>query len=76
MIPIASRCWPGFNPHTCDPTQQISALAGAALYVRTGVPIEKAWMKRIHSANPGMRVLDGRDGIDLRELEAHTHDEH
>jgi ABC-type Zn uptake system ZnuABC Zn-binding protein ZnuA len=28
---------PGFNPHTYDPTpQQISALAGAALYVRTG----------------------------------------
>ncbi len=67
---------PGFNPHTYDPTpQQISALAGAALYVRTGVPFEKAWMERIRSANPGMQVFDARDGITLRELEAHSHHE-
>ena len=67
---------PGFNPHTYDPTpQQISALAGAALYVRTGVPFEKAWMERIRSANPGMQVIDARAGIALRELEAHAHDE-
>jgi zinc transport system substrate-binding protein len=68
---------PGFNPHTYDPTpQQISALAGAALYVRTGVPFEKAWMQRIKSANPAMKVLDARDGITLRRMEAHSHDEH
>jgi len=67
---------PGFNPHTYDPTpQQISALAGAALYVRTGVPFEKAWMERIRSANTKMLVLDARDGIDLHEMAAHTHDE-
>ena len=68
---------PGFNPHTYDPTpQQISALAGAALYVRTGVPFENAWMARIQSANPTMRVLDARDGIALREMEGHDHDAH
>jgi zinc transport system substrate-binding protein len=68
---------PGFNPHTYDPTpQQISALAGAALYVRTGVPFEKAWMERIRSANPAMPVLDVREGIALREMEAHDHDDH
>ncbi len=68
---------PGFNPHTYDPTpQQITALAGAVLYVRTGVPFEHAWMERIRSANPGMQVIDARDGIALRELEAHAHDEH
>lgn len=68
---------PGFNPHTYDPTpQQISALAGAGLYVRTGVPFENAWMERIRSANPEMQVFDARDGIALRELEAHGHDEH
>ena len=66
---------PGFNPHTYDPTpQQISALAGAALYVRTGVPFEKAWMDRIRSANPEMPVLDARDGISLRAMEDHDHD--
>jgi zinc transport system substrate-binding protein len=68
---------PGFNPHTYDPTpQQIGALAGAALYIRTGVPFEKAWMDRIRSANQGMQMLDARKGIALREMEAHAHDEH
>jgi zinc transport system substrate-binding protein len=68
---------PGFNPHTYDPTpQQISALAGAVLYVRTGVPFEKAWMARIRSASPEMQVFDARDGIALREMEAHDHDAH
>jgi len=68
---------PGFNPHTYDPTpQQISALASATLYVRTGVPFEKAWMERIRSANPQMQILDARGGIALREMEAHDHEEH
>jgi zinc transport system substrate-binding protein len=68
---------PGFNPHTYDPTpQQIGALAGAALYILTGVSFEKAWMDRIRSANQGMQVLDARKGIALHEMEAHAHDEH
>ena len=67
---------PGFNPHTYDPTpQQISALASAVLYVRAGMPFEKAWMERIRSANPDMQVLDARDGIALREMEAHWQEE-
>jgi zinc transport system substrate-binding protein len=66
----------GFNPHTYDPTpQQISALADAVLYVRTGVPFEKAWMARIRGANPKMELLDAREGIALREVLAHGHDE-
>jgi zinc transport system substrate-binding protein len=68
---------PGYNPHTYEPTpQQISALAGAVLYVRTGVPFEDAWMERIRSANPGMEVLDARAGISLRALDARSDDEH
>lgn len=68
---------PGFNPHTYDPTpQQISALTRAVLYVRTGMPFEKAWMERIRSANPGMQVFDARDGIALREMEAHAQADH
>jgi zinc transport system substrate-binding protein len=46
------------------------------LYVRTGVPFEKAWMARIRSASPEMQVFDARDGIALREMEAHDHDAH
>ena len=76
-VDVRSMVRPGFNPHTYDPTpQQISALASAALYVQTGVPFEKAWMKRINSANADMQVLDARDGLALRSMEAHVHNEH
>jgi len=68
---------PGFDPHSYDPTpQQIAALADAVLYVCTGVPFEQAWMERIRSANPSMQVVDARDGITLRELEAHDDEDH
>lgn len=68
---------PGFNPRTYDPTpQQIAALAGAVLYVRTDVPFEQAWMDRIRAANPDMQVIDAREGIALREMEEHDHEEY
>lgn len=76
-VDARSMVQPGYNPHTYDPTpQQIAALARAALYVRTGVPFEHAWMERIRSANPNMQVIDAREGIRLREMEVHAHDEH
>lgn len=68
---------PGFSPQTYDPTpRQIGALAGAVLYVRTGVPFEHSWMKRIRSANPAMQVLDVRKDLALLEMERHAHAEH
>ncbi len=68
---------PRFNPHIYDPTpQQISALAGAARHVRTGRPLEDAWMERISSANPCMQVLDARGGLSMREMEPHAREEH
>jgi zinc transport system substrate-binding protein len=65
---------PGQSPATYDPSpKQVAALAEADLYVRVGVPFEDAWMKRIQAANPGMSILDLRDGLPLRTLEAHDH---
>jgi zinc transport system substrate-binding protein len=76
-VDVREMVRPGFNPHTYDPTpQQISALADTVLYVRTGVPFEKAWMKRILSANPDMQILDVRADLTLRTVTAHAHDEH
>lgn len=66
---------PGQNPHAFEPTaRQIAALAGADLYVRIGVGFEDAWMERLRAANPGMRVLDAREGVALRPG-GHAHDE-
>ncbi len=75
-VEVHTMVRPGHNPHTYDPTpQQISALSKAALYLRVGVPFENAWMERIRSANPDMRVLDNRTGIDMRSI-THRKREH
>ena len=64
----------GYSPATYDPSpQQIAALSNASVYVRTGVPFELAWMARIRAANPDMRILDARVGIDLLSLPRHSH---
>ncbi len=66
----------GFNPATYQPRpRQIGALAGADVYLRTGVPFENSWLPRFQSANPQMQVLDLRDGIELMPVVKHTHGE-
>jgi len=57
----------GQNPHSYEPTaRQVADLAGAGLLVRVGVPLEDAWLPRIRATNPGLQVLDMRDGLTLR----------
>jgi zinc transport system substrate-binding protein len=74
-VRVQAMVRPGFNPHTYNPTpHQIAALSDAALYVRTGVPFEHAWMERIRSANREMQMLDARAGIEPRGLEEQDHD--
>jgi zinc transport system substrate-binding protein len=69
---------PGQSPATYEPTpRQMAGLAEADIYYRIGVPFEKAWMGRIRSANPGMVMLDAREGVELRRMEpagGHHHD--
>lgn len=65
---------PGQSPATYAPRpRQIADLAQADLYVRVGVPFETAWMRRIRTANPEMPILDLREGLELRPMEAHAH---
>ena len=74
-VTVQAMVRPSYSPHTYDPTpKQISALAKTDLYVLTGVPFEKVWMERVRSANPYMKVLDARAGIDLRTVEHHEHE--
>lgn len=77
QVKVESMVQPGFSPETYEPTaQQISALSKANVYVRVGMPFEDAWMKRIQGVNPTILLLDARDGVKLRNLEAHSHEEH
>lgn len=68
----------GQDPHAFEPTaRQVAALADADLYVRVGIGFEDAWMPRLMAANPSMRMLDARDGIEVRpEDEDHDHGDH
>lgn len=60
---------PGQSPTTFEPKpRQMSALAGADLYYRIGVPFEQILMPRIQSINPSLAILDARGGIVLREI--------
>lgn len=66
-VQVQSLVQPGHSPVTYEPTaRQMAALAGARLYVRTGVPFERVWMDRIEESNPALRVVDVRERIALQ----------
>jgi zinc transport system substrate-binding protein len=77
QVAVASLVQPGQSPHAFEPSpRQVAELSRADLYVRAGLGFEDAWMERVTSANPNMDVLDLREGLALRTLEAHDHRHH
>ncbi len=67
----------GENPHTYTPShKQIRDLTKASIYISAGIPFEDAWMNRIRSANPGMKVIDTTDIHDKTEHDKTEHDIH
>jgi zinc transport system substrate-binding protein len=67
---------PGQDPHTFEPTpQQMARLAEADAFFRIGVEFENILMPRIESTMKGLEVVDCREGIRQRRLDAHGHDE-
>jgi zinc transport system substrate-binding protein len=64
----------GQNPVSYDPTpQQLQRFADAALYVRSGLPFEAAWLERFENLNAGMVVLDARLGLPVAAAARHAH---
>jgi len=56
---------PGASPATYEPKpEQMTALSKAAAYISIGVPFESAWLQKIKSANPKMKLVDTTQGID------------
>ena len=55
---------PGQSPATYAPTpNRITALDGAQVYFRVGVPFEAAWMARFAAVNPGIRIVSPPDDL-------------
>jgi zinc transport system substrate-binding protein len=77
-VRVEALVQPGQDPHSYEPTaRRVAALSDADLYIRIGVGFENAWMPRLLAANPDLRVLDARDGIELRaESDSHNHHDH
>ena len=67
---------PGQDPHTFELTpQQIARLAKADAFLRIGVEFENTLMPRIESTMKDLLVVDCREGIRLRRMGSHAHDE-
>lgn len=71
---------PGQSPATYSPTpKQMTALAGADLYFRIGVPFEHGLITKLQHIMPEMLIVDLRTGIHLideKESAAGTTDPH
>jgi zinc transport system substrate-binding protein len=65
---------PGKNPATYAPTPvQMSRLANAEILFRIGVPFENKLVPKIQN-NMDVKIVDTRQGIHLRNMKSHHHD--
>ncbi|MBN1838171.1 MAG: zinc ABC transporter substrate-binding protein [Spirochaetales bacterium] len=75
-VRVETMVTPGQSPHTFEPSpQQMARLAEAKLYFRIGVEFENSLMPRIESTMTSLEVVDCREGIRLRQMAAHGHDD-
>lgn len=74
-VKVSVLVGPGQSPTTFDPTpRQMVKLARADLYQRIGVPFERIWMPDIARRMPDLNIVDAREGITLRAIDAqHGH---
>jgi len=69
-VAVSVLIGPGQSPDTYDPTpRQMASLAGTQIYFTMGLEFEHAWLRRMHSAYPGMTLIDMRQGIELLPLD-------
>lgn len=67
---------PGRDPHAYEPSpRQMVEASRARVYFRVGVDFEDVWLERIRQASPGLRVVDQREAVALRQVEGHRHGE-
>jgi zinc transport system substrate-binding protein len=76
-VEVMTLVEPDESPATYQPTDaQVSQALKADAYFRIGVPFERTgWLRALQSAD-SLRVIDTRTGVTLRDIEAHSHDDH
>ncbi|TGC10919.1 metal ABC transporter solute-binding protein, Zn/Mn family [Methanolobus halotolerans] len=68
----------GADPHSYEVTPgQLRELSDADMYVKvgSGLSFENVWMDRLIAVNPDMHIVDASNGIQLRTMESHSHEE-
>jgi len=76
MVDVQVMVEPGANPHIYEPRPaQMAAISKTKIYFAIGVTFEKAWLKKLASANPKMRIVHTEHGIQKMPMAAHHHDE-
>lgn len=68
----------GSSPESYDPTpQQLVNLSKSQAYLRIGyIGFEQAWMKKLETNYPTMKVYDTSKGVELIREEGHHHGNH
>jgi zinc transport system substrate-binding protein len=69
---------PGADPHTYEPSpRELGEVSKASMYVTAGVgmPFEEVWIDRFESINSGTLIVNSSDGIELKKLVGHHHEE-
>lgn len=74
LVEVHVMVQPGASPATYEPKpQQMVDLSKSKIYFAIGVPFEKAWLGKIASSNPKMKVVQTDHGIQKRRMAADKH---
>ncbi len=68
---------PGESPHSYQPSdRQVSEVMRADIFFQIGIPLESGrWFQAIAGSNR-VSIVDLRQGIELRDMNAHSHHDH
>jgi zinc transport system substrate-binding protein len=65
----------GQNPHNYEPTpRQVSGLAGAGAWILSGAEFEITLRPKVEKLFPALPIVDGIEGVVLRQLDIHDED--
>ncbi len=74
-VRVTTLVQPGESPTTYQPTDlQVSEVLRSRVYFKIGVPFERGkWAQALLDERRGIRIVDMREGITLRDIASHSH---
>lgn len=76
LVDVVTLVGEGQNPHSYEPSpSQMARLAEAELWILSGTDFEFALRDKVTGLFPGLRIVDGTEGMQFRLLEEHEHEE-